>query len=254
MNWDQAVTTYLDGLRDRHYSRPTLEITKRWMQRLTHHCQRRAVSLTAVGKEHLAVFHQGLLWERTSGGTLLTPNTVDQALRVVRAFFRWAAKHQVVLVDPTAGWLLRRVTQPLRPLPSVGEVDKLLALPDLTRPGGLRDRAILETFYATGLRRTECHNLDVDDVDLDAHMVRVRGGKGAKDRWLPMGTQLSAMLARYLHEARPILAHGSPETALFLSRFGTRFSTFSLNSLVAWAGRKVGLRLSPHLLRHYAER
>jgi integrase/recombinase XerD len=177
MNWETTFKPYLEGLQSRQYSPATLEITGRWLLRLARHCEMLGVaSPVTVTVDHLDGFHQTLLWHPHSEGGLYTPNTVDQALRVVRSFFRWAVASQVVLVDPTRHWVLRRVPQPLHVLLTVAEVERLLNVPDTTRPAGVRDRAVLETLYATGLRRLECHRLDVDDIELEGGMVRVRLG------------------------------------------------------------------------------
>src|ERR1019366_8625624 len=105
-----------------------------------------------------------LLWQRGKKALYL-PTTVDQALRAVRAFFRWAVKNDRLFFDPTRHLVLRRAPRAQPPALTVEEVERVLDAPDPDSRSGLRDRAVLETLYGTGLRRGECTGLDVDDVE-----------------------------------------------------------------------------------------
>ncbi len=158
------------------------------------------------------------------------------------------------------GWeanLFRRVDAPRLPrrLPrvlSVEEMRRLLEAPSPATPQGLRDRAILETLYASGVRVSELVGLDVGDLDLRRGEMRVIG-KGDKERVALLGEPALRALRRYLAKGRPALARPSrPARALFLNRMGGRLSARSVSSIVARAGRTAGLsrRVTPHLLRH----
>lgn len=251
MNWAPVLDRYLTHLMARRYSPSTVAVTTRWLRLLAQHCQ--ALKVPTVGattREHLALFHQHLVWHADPAGRRYAPRSIDQALRVVRSFFRWAASVQLVLVDPTRSWKLPRVKALPQPVLTPQDVALLFDVPNQETPAGLRDRAILETFYATGVRRAECRHLDLNDVHLSSQTLCVRAGKGGKDRWLPMGDTLTAVLARYLELGRPRLAKGPHETALFLDCHGQRLSMTRYNQMVCRAGRKVGLKVTPHQLRH----
>jgi len=135
---------------------------------------------------------------------------------------------------------------------SLEEVETILAVPDVSDPLGLRDRAILETLYATGMRRMEAANLDVGDLDRARSVVLVRKGKGGKDRLVPLGAQALGWIERYLEKCRPLLEVSASEPALFLSGYGGRMNP---NYLGNWVRKTIDrARLdktgSCHLFRH----
>jgi integrase/recombinase XerD len=134
---------------------------------------------------------------------------------------------------------------------SVADVDRLMNETDIEEPAGLRDRAILETLYSTGLRRMELVKLKLYDVDLRQGMVTVREGKGRKDRLVPIGACACAWLHRYIEEVRPHLSMRSDELTLFLTDYGEAFERNRLGDLVKRYMRHAGIAQgSCHLLRH----
>lgn len=152
--------------------------------------------------------------------------------------------------------LFRRIYAPRIPqrLPrylSATEVARLLAVPDTGTPQGLRDRAILETLYATGVRVSELVSLNLGDVNLQAGEVRVVG-KGNKERVVLLGRPAMAALRAYINVGRPEQLSRSTTQALFLNRLGTRLSSRSVGTVVRKAGLAAGIeeRVTPHLLRH----
>jgi integrase/recombinase XerD len=252
MNWTPVLDRYLTEMVSRRYSPCTVALTGRWLRLLAQHCEvLNVATVAATTREHLALFHQGLMWHTDAvTGRRYAPRTVDQGLRVVRSFFRWAMTAQLVLVDPTRHWTLPRVNTLPAPVLSLDDVARLLDVPSPTTASGLRDRAILEMFYSTGVRRAECGHLDLHDVELATQTLWVRSGKGAKDRCLPMGSTLTAALSEYLSHGRPHLVHTPHEPALFLDRYGQRLSDQRYNQMVRQMGREVGLQVTPHQLRH----
>jgi integrase/recombinase XerD len=132
------------------------------------------------------------------------------------------------------------------------EVEQVLAQPDLQDPLGLRDRALLETLYSTGMRRRELIHLKLYDLDLERGAVTIRQGKGKKDRVVPIGERAVAWVEKYLHEARPKLVVEPDPGTLFLTAEGEPFSldhmTFTVRNHVAAA--QLGKRGACHLLRH----
>ncbi len=152
--------------------------------------------------------------------------------------------------------LFRRIHAPRVPrkLPvylTVDEVTRWLAVPQADSPKGLRDRAIFETLYASGVRVSELVGLNVRDLDLSAAQCRVIG-KGDKERIVLLGQPAVAALIRYLARGRPALARSASGDALFLNRFGRRLSTRSVDELVRRAGIAAGIEktVTPHVLRH----
>ena len=165
----------------------------------------------------------------------LAPATIGRKLAAVRAFLRHALGPARV---PDAA-LAPRSPRRLPDAPRAAEVDGVLAGLEGEGPIPLRNRALVELVYSAGLRSAEAVGLDVGDIDFEQELVRVRHGKGAKDRVVPLGEEAADWLARYLREARPELARGA-EDALFLSAHGRRLDTSTLRRLVP----------HPHRLRH----
>jgi integrase/recombinase XerD len=158
-----------------------------------------------------------------------------------------------VLHNPASEIELPRAEQRLpRAALTAAEAELVLAQPDSTDPLGVRDRAILEVFYSTGIRRSELAQLAVTDVDADRRTLLVRQGKGKKDRMIPIGERALAWTGKYLAEARPKLALGDDDGSLFLTAGG---EPFSLDRLTQLASRYVKASGVPkagacHLFRH----
>jgi site-specific recombinase XerD len=177
--------------------------------------------------------------------------TVARKLAALRAFFRTLREHGQISQNPAD-----LVASPKRPrtLPKVLRPDELAALLDripASTPLEQRDRALFEVAYACGLRAEELVNLDASSVDFDAEQLRVEG-KGSKTRIVPAGEPALRAVARYLERARPALAAGDNEPALFLSKSGRRLSTSDVRRrLRVWA-RQAAVQggISPHSLRH----
>ena len=181
--------------------------------------------------------------------------TANRRLTVFKRFFRWALRERMIASDPTLRMLPAR--QPLRVPKSLTEaqVEALLAAPDVETALGLRDRAMLELLYASGLRVSELVGLKTLHLGLNEHVVRVLG-KGNKERLVPFGEVANAWLTRYLHEARPVLLGRHQTEALFVTSRGrhvgeamTRMMFWTL--IKRYAGQAgVEVPLSPHTLRH----
>ena len=188
----------------------------------------------------------------------LAPTTRYAHFAAVLSFCRWLAARRFLLVDLTAAVPL---AWPGRALPrrtlSESDVVKLLDAPSVSTPHGLRDRAILELLYSTGLRCAELVALDLADVDLAGGTVHVREGKGGRPRLVPLGGAAGDTLACYLTDARPQLVRNPAVTALFLAGnrgpcAGRRLGVQSVRYLVRHAAKAADLlgQISPHTLRH----
>ncbi len=181
--------------------------------------------------------------------------SANRRLTVFKRFFRWALREHLVSADPTLRLLAAR--QPLRVPKTLGEaqVDALLTAPDTGTPLGLRDRAMLELMYASGLRVSDLVALRSFHVGFNEGVLRVLG-KGSKERLVPFGEQARDWLERYLREARPALLGGRQSDALFVTSAGrtpgTAMSRVMFWNLVKRYARAAGVTapLSPHTLRH----
>jgi len=177
--------------------------------------------------------------------------SVARALSAVRSFHRFLVREGVTDRDPAAGTRQPKLPRSLpRPLP-VEEVGRLLEAPREDSALGLRDRALLELLYGSGLRVSELVGLDVDDVDLDEGAVRVLG-KGGKEREVPLGRFGREAAAAYVTRARPGFASARSRGALFLNQRGGRLTRQSVNRILAGYVRAAGIRrrVTPHSLRH----
>ena len=206
----------------------------------------RGVALLAVERAH---FEQ---WLADQFAAKAKATSVSRRLSALRRFYRFQLERGAIGEDPTL-----RVRAPRKPrlLPkhlSEAQVEALLAAPDTRTPLGLRDRAMLETLYATGLRVSELTGLALSQVALDAGVVRVVG-KGSKERLVPMGDEAIAWIARYLREVRPELAGAAKRGEMFLTQRHAPLSRQAFWALVKRYAVRAGIpraSLSPHVLRH----
>jgi len=202
--------------------------------------------LRAVSPRHLFGFARALCEARTPP---LSPWTRNAYLGTVRRFFAFLYARGEILLDPARELPIVRPRQLPRRVPSEAQVRRLMSAASLTTPLALRDRAILETFYGTGLRVGECVRLDLADVDLGGGTLFVRDGKGRKDRVVPLVGRARKALDAYLQHGREELAKGRGKAALFLGRcHARRLSAEGVRKLLERYER--GTKVSPHLLRH----
>lgn len=181
----------------------------------------------------------------------VAPASIRRKVSSLRSFYRFLSQQGYVATDPTHG--VRGPSMPRR-LPSFLPLDdtlQVIAAADEDSPISLRDRAILELLYASGMRVSELGGLDLGDVDLGQRQLRVRG-KGHRERLVLMGLPAAQALSHYLANGRPCLLRDPGEVALFLNRFGGRLSVRAVQLLVRRYSRRAGLaqRTYPHLLRH----
>jgi integrase/recombinase XerD len=183
-------------------------------------------------------------------GRGLAARSAARSLAALRGLFRYLLERGVITQDPTLELESPKLMRALPHFLSADEVDALLAAPDVGKPLGIRDRAMLETLYATGVRVSELVSLTVGQLRLDPGFVRV-WGKGDKERIVPVGSQARAWLARYLEHVRPTLDTRRDEH-VFLTVRGGGMTRQSFWHLVKCYGRKAGITasVSPYVLRH----
>lgn len=177
--------------------------------------------------------------------------TANRRLTVLRRYFHWALRERRITQDPTVRLLAAR--QPLR-VPGTltqAQVEALLHAPDPSTPLGLRDRAMLELMYASGLRVSELVGLQMHHLDIPAGVLRTEG-KGRKERLVPFGEEAQAWLLRYLQEARAAILHGQSTSDLFVTQRGSGMTRVMFWVLVKKYAQVAGITapLSPHTLRH----
>jgi integrase/recombinase XerD len=177
--------------------------------------------------------------------------SIARILAGVKMFYRFLTLEGLVERNVTSVLESPRIWRALPSVLNPEEVDRLLAHPDLETPLGLRDKAVLELLYATGMRATEVTALDVDSIHADYGYLRCVG-KGSKERVVPIGRGAVAAVETYLTEARPLLLRGRPSAVLVLSWTGKRLGRTTIWRIVKKHARLAGIRkrISPHTLRH----
>jgi integrase/recombinase XerD len=180
-----------------------------------------------------------------------SPATIHRKSACLRSFYRHLRREGVRDSDPTAGLSAPRRSRKLPEVLTRGEVGRLLSQPRGTEPQALRDRALLELMYASGLRASEAIGLELGDIDLDERVLRARG-KGSKERIVPMGQAAMRAVRIYLERGRPKLVKDRPEPYLFVNFRGGRLTRQGLYKIVRRHAAGAGLadRMSPHTLRH----
>jgi integrase/recombinase XerD len=245
-----AVAGYLESIAARGAKPGTIEITERALRRFTTWLAPRGIDdLSSVTRGLLADYQVALAkidWAAAS---------YNREVIIVRKLFQWLIAHRSLIVDPAVGMATVRSPRGARPAITEDEAARILAAPDPRAPWTLRDRALLELLYSTGLRRGETIALDVADLDLKRREVRVRCGKGDKARVTPLGDHAVAALRAYLELERPQLVASESVVALFVStqgkHRGQRLGIRQLALRVIVAARRAGLtrRVATHALR-----
>jgi integrase/recombinase XerD len=241
-----ALASWLDHLRvERGLAENTLLAYERDLRELQGHAEARGRSLVELTQADLAEF-VGSLRDRGLGA-----RSQARHLFAARAFYRFALREGLAPRDPTEHLRPPRAFRGLPRYLTHAQVEALLAAPDAETAVGLRDRAVLEVMYATGLRASELTGLTTAGVDLDLGVVRVFG-KGRKERLVPLGRPARRWVKRYLAEAREGFARGRPSALLFLSSRGGRLTAAGLWGLVRRHAVTAGVEkvLTPHVLRH----
>jgi len=232
--WHDA---YLESLAARNYSASTVEHRRHTLKLFfTWAAERDLTRASQITRPILETFQRWLWRYQKPNGQRMGWSTQRKRLGTLKDFFRWLTRQNVILHNPASELELPR---PEKRLPqevlSLSEVEKLLSIPDMSDPLGVRDRAMLELFYSTGLRRTELCRLELSDVNTERRTLHVRLGKGKKDRVVPVGARAVAWLERYLKEVRLRLCLDTRTPALFLTGYGDAFNPDVLSRMVsAW--------------------
>jgi integrase/recombinase XerD len=230
------------GLSDNYQlsTRRTLESFSAWAEKTHQLSDPRTVTLT-----HL---HDYLAFRKRCG---LAAASVKIEVVALKIFFRWLASRSRIAHDPAEVLPLPRIERYLPETLNEQAAEQLLAAVDVNVPRGLRDRAMLELLYASGLRAGELTGARLENLDLDARVIRVTG-KGGKTRLVPVGTKACEAITTYLEKERPQFVSKRTGSHIFLSRHGKSLTTTRLWQIVKETAKRAGIDTSvyPHLLRH----
>jgi integrase/recombinase XerD len=245
---------HLQDLRVKNYSEYTIKNRKVHIGFFIQWCHDRGITEpTEVTRPILEHYQRYLFHYRQKNGNPLTFRSQLARLVPLRVWFRWMARQRHILHNPASELELPRLEHRLpKTILTVGEMEQVLAQPNVNDPLGLRDRALMETLYSTGMRRLELANLKLYDLDTERGTVMIRQGKGKKDRVIPIGDRAAAWIEKYLCESRPQLAVEPDDHTVFLSNAGEPFCLDHLSDLVRTHvdAANIGKRGACHLFRH----
>lgn len=177
--------------------------------------------------------------------------SISRKISALRSFYKYLRREKLIDSDPLATLSAPKLEKRLPTFLTHGEMAKLIDAPDISTPQGLRDRAVLELLYASGLRVSEITALDLKDIDIASRQLRV-WGKGAKERIVLIGVPAAEALKLYLDLGRINLEGKAEEQAVFLNRFGKRIAERRIQYIMKKYARQAGLdlRVFPHIMRH----
>jgi integrase/recombinase XerD len=215
--------------------------------------QQNIIEATAITSGTLADHQRDLFYLPTSRGTARSVSYQNQAMHTLRSFFRFLKTEGYVAQDVAESLPLARTPHTLpRTILTPEEARTVIETPDTSCLLGYRDRTILETFYATGIRKSELMNLTVNDVNLEEELLRINGGKFAKDRVVPLTRAACSFLETYLKAIRPALLQGRVSDRVFISQRAAPLSKNALGELVEKYARIAGVNkhVTCHIWRH----
>ncbi|MGZ5515111.1 MAG: site-specific tyrosine recombinase XerD [Candidatus Aminicenantales bacterium] len=242
---EDALRLFLEYLAvERGLSANTIQSYERDVRKLVDVLRARKISLSQVSEDTLVRFIHG----ESQGG--LSARSLARLISALRSFFRFLVLSGYLKKDSTTQLTTPSTWLALPKFLTVAEAEALLQAPDEKKPQGLRDRAMLEVLYGSGLRVTELATLKIAEINLHDGFLVCRG-KGGKERIVPLGRSSCQAIRRYLDEVRPLVDPGGREE-LFLSRRGRPFTRQGVWKLLRRHAAKAGLsaKISPHVLRH----
>ncbi|HLZ50872.1 MAG TPA: site-specific tyrosine recombinase XerD [Candidatus Acidoferrum sp.] len=242
-----AITLFLTHVKvEKGLSSNTVAAYQRDLAKFNVFAQKRKLSLEGVSRDDLVDFLASLYRDK------LESRTVARELVTLRNFFRFAQIQELIATDPSLNLESPKIRRTLPGYLRLEEVERLLEQPDSKTPLGVRDRAMLEVLYSTGLRVSELIGLRVNDLDSKVGCIRCIG-KGDKERIVPAGRKALGLVEKYLRDARPKLLGKRVSTqALFVNNRGGSITRVGVWKILSAYGRRAGLRvaLAPHMLRH----
>lgn len=252
------IGKFLHHLKLSNYAPGTIAYTKIYLRDFAFYLEERGLyEIRNLTKDELQKYLHYLTHEyqpqRKKKGQKLADSSVYSRWGRLLLFFNYLTTIGEILYNPALRIDRPRVDFRKGKTPmTLREVNRLLSLPDLGTRTGLRDRAILEVFYATGIRRGELLGLEIFDVDIAESTLRIQKAKGRKERIVPLGEEASYYIAKYLHEARKFLCRDPSQNSLFLTQHGTPVDSGLLQWIVErYVSRsRIKKKVTPHILRH----
>ncbi len=228
------MAEHLEWLEVHHYSEQTVVSRRNHLRRFAAWCAERGIERPVeITLPILERFQRHLYLHRKKDGQPLSFRHQRSQLTIVRGFFRWLTRQRYLLSNPASELELPKIERRLpKHVLNLDEVEEVLSQPDVSTPFGIRDRAMLEVLYSTGIRRMELGNLRRYDLDAERGTLFVRQGKGKKDRMIPIGERAMAWVEKYLTEVRPTLVIEPDDGTVFLTRYGEPFPLSALSQLV----------------------
>ncbi|HET9804449.1 MAG TPA: site-specific tyrosine recombinase XerD [Candidatus Acidoferrum sp.] len=250
MELANAISSFLTHVKvEKGLSVNTYSAYKRDLAKFEEFAKKRKLELEKASRDDLVDFLASLYRQK------LESKTVARHLVSLRNFFRYAQVQELIAEDPALNLESPKIRKSLPGYLRLEEVERLLQQPDANTPQGMRDRAMLEVLYSTGLRVSELTGLKVSDLDAKVGCVRCIG-KGDKERVVPVGRKALGIVDKYLRDSRPQLLRGAKTAAvspfLFVNRRGGKISRVGVWKILSNYGKRAGLRtaLTPHMLRH----
>jgi integrase/recombinase XerD len=249
MEISNTIASFLTHVRvEKGLSANTISAYRRDLVKFETYAKKKKLTLEGVTRDDLVDFLSSLFRQK------LESRTVARHLVTLRNFFRFAQTQDLISIDPSLNLESPKIRRSLPGYLRLEEIERLLAQPDDKTPIGLRDRAMLDVLYSTGLRVSELINLRVMDLDRAVGCIRCIG-KGDKERIVPIGRKALALVDRYLRDARPKLVPAGKQVnspTLFINRRGSTLSRVGVWKILSAYGRRAELRVSltPHMLRH----
>jgi integrase/recombinase XerD len=248
------LTEYVSALKVRDFSEHTIRNRESHIKFFLAWCGERGLTEpTEVTRPVLERFQRHLFHYRKHDGEPMSFRSQHVRLVALRCWFRWLTRQNLILHNPASEIELPRLGRRLpKHVLTISEVEQVLQQPDIADPIGLRDRAILEVLYSSGIRRAEVIHLKLYDLDVERGTLLVRQGKGKKDRFVPIGERAIAWVEKYIHEARPQLVTEPDLGTMFLTGAGEEISPDHLTLTVGAFVQKANLGKTGacHLFRH----
>jgi len=257
-NDPESLYNYL--LRFQEYSR-VRNITERTIETRTicnrkflKWCDERGLNRPCdITKPILERYQRHLFFARKDNGQPLSTGAQLSNLLSIKSYFQWLAVGNHILYNPASDLILPKVSKRLpRNILTSSQADTIMNQPDVNTTQGIRDRAMLEVLYSTGIRRMELTNLKIQDINIEYGSLMVVHGKGDKDRMIPVGDRAVAWVKKYINEVRPQFVIGASECQLFLNEYGEPMGNIYLSRIVTRyiKNANVGITGSCHMFRH----
>ncbi len=251
---ETAIGQFLEWLAVHNFSSDTVRSRRADLGYFHNWCRERGLeSPTEITRPILERYQRWMFHYRKANGQPLGFHSQSGRVAALKVFFQWLTRQNYLLHNPASELIAPRIGHRLpKYVLKADEAEQIIQQPDISQAEGIRDRAILETFYSTGMRRMELGHLMVYDPDTERGTVTIRQGKGKKDRIIPIGERALAWIAKYVKESRPQLLTGAGDGTLFVNNLGAPFERWQLTEMVRryLLASGIGKTGGCHLFRH----